>query len=255
MSNVTEWRSSGRDSRYPFNDDSSLVSNRGWEIPRDLFCDAQICSGGYSKLRVSSVTTYSSGRGLTFTVSSPDGVFASFSIKPGQPKSVVTGNYGEYRGTIIVSPDIEIPVLLLAQTFSDTAAVFESSVLYQLPDQCVQSITVDKQKVYNRVYLVEGEGINIVKLDDKNVRVDAIGKPTDPLPQCFQQGTPLRSFSVVVNPGVGQQTVNYTQNPNQYGNVSILPAPIGTPESDSSPRQILSITQQLQSQLNFSLSR
>jgi hypothetical protein len=256
MSNVIEWRTAGKDAIYPFNDDSTLISNQGWTIPSDLFCDAQICSGKYQSLWISSAITGDSGISIEFTISSQDGVFGKFIAKLGQNKSTITGNYGEYRGTVILSYESQIPVVIGKQTFTETSAVFESSVVYQLPLQYVESISVNSTKIYNRMYLVEGSGIKIVKIDDSNLRIDAIGEPADPLPACYPQGNPLKSFGVNVIRQQGQSPFAvYSVLPTQYGNISILPKPLGAPTSDSSPRQILEITPDSPAKINFSLSR
>ena len=257
MSNVIEWRTAGRDSAYPFNDDSTLISNQGWELPREMFCDAQICSGAqYQTLWVSSAVMDNSGVGIVFTISSLDGVFGTFGVKACQSKCAITGNYGEYRGTIIVSYDAPVPVIKNKQVFGNTAAVFESSVIYQLPVKCVESITVDSTRIYNRMYLVEGSGIQIVQLDDSSLRIDAIGEPVSPPAACYPQGDPLKSFTVNVIPNKGGSVIaSYTVLPTQYGNINILPKPLGVPNSDASARQILEITPESPAKLDFSLAR
>lgn len=256
MPNVTEWRSAGRDSSYPFYDDNSMTSNRGWKIPSDLFCDAQICSGTHRSLWISSVIMDDSGISMLFSISSSDGIFGTFTAKPGQYKCAITGNYGEYRGTVIVSPQAEIPVIKQKEIFSQSAAVFQSSVIYQLPSRCVESISIGSSQIYNRIYLVEGSGIKLVKLNDSSIRIDAIGEYQEPLAICYPQGVPLKSLTVNVIPSPGRPIAStHTILPTIYGNVNILPKPLGAPNSDSSPRQILEIINDPPAKIEFSLSR
>ena len=213
-----------------------MTSKSGWKIDNQLILDAQICIGGNESVWVEDVSLSRASDELIFTLYSENGFWGSFSLKNGVFKNIVTGSGGEYRGIIVSSGEVpSIPNSV--QSFDSSALVFDASVLYSLPSNCLETISINGTTLRGRVYFVEGDGVRIVKTGINSFRFDLVGSPIEENANCYPSGTALKGLNVSDGNGGG-----YTILPDKYGNMSLIAAHVPPPETDSDLVQSLKIS-------------
>lgn len=232
MSNITEWRSAGASSKYPFAERCRLTSTDGWTIPSDLFVDAQIrLPASIEYVELSDLSR--AGGGLSGNVVSGGQHIGAFSFTTetlAGGVAEILDVFGVSCGFIVAADDAPSSLKDLGRSlasFSTGAAVFESSVLFAYPETVLRSISVSETKLSGRVILVEGPGVKLVR-EGQIIRIDAIGE-REGVSNCDRAPE-----------GVALKTINLVP-PNDYGNFTIEPGQYAHPNGPDDLRQTLKI--------------
>lgn len=178
---VPEWRDEMADSRYPFEDDSKLVSADGAvTIPNDFLLDASVCAS-FDEVGLYSVTVpvdRSDPLVVTFAPPAADR-FASATLAAGAALADLYEN------------ESAVGVLVLADDWSYTAAGWAPgthrfdhrknrlvpAVVRTGPTVGVEGLVVDGETVSGEVWLVADDGLVLSPDGDGRVRLDVIGDP------------------------------------------------------------------------------
>lgn len=245
MSNISEWRSSGAATNYPFSESCSLVSAEQWALVPGLFADAQLRLPA-SIVGASLLSLTRMGGGLSGIVSygwQSNGYFSFTADTLNGGVASIIDDFDVTIGFLVAGLDAAQEVKSMPVSFVSFAAGsanFEGSTIFKYPDGVLRSMSIDNLVVTGRVILAEGPGVQLVK-EDQTIRVDSIGD-RDGVDGCARTPT-----------GIALRTVNAVP-PNDLGNFTIEAGSHVTPASQSDLRQVLKIDLSANT-LTFSLAR
>lgn len=227
-----QFRDEQSDSRYPFADTASLVSDSaGVGFTSNTFVDAAffiIGAGGRVHLSTISVTAQT----ITITVESDEnGVAcsASFNIAAIPQDGLLTffDIYGRAAGRLVSTYD-KLSLFTTwdigQYTFSAAATEFVSSVIMPTNEPGVRAIMTAKQELLtNNLWLVGDAGIQLSVIDENTIRIDVIGEPLFKRFLCEPNTTfPTKKFLKTIN-GCG---------PDEFGNFTITATNHNAPQDD-----------------------
>ena len=181
-----QFRDEQEDSRYPFADQASLVSNeRGLNIGRDTFIDASLYTiGGARGTYISAIVVTAT----MITIQIGDSAIKIRATASFDPLSLpangvldVIDIFGRPAGMLLSTP------FLLARfsawpnethTFNAAATEFVSSVVIPAQEPGVRGIVApDGTLLVENVWLLGDQGVVLRAEDDYTIRVDVVGEP------------------------------------------------------------------------------
>lgn len=179
---VPEWRDEQSGSRYPFSDDSTLISTDNWELPKDLFLDAVIyVIGATAPIYLKSIVAESGL--ITFTVGDfADDFTASGAVDPYSSDTSIslTDAYGRPAGLLVCDAEkiTRMRGWPLGIYNYEQEAEFVASVVIPLPENHLSGFRLpDGSVVTGDVWLFGDNGVVITKQDDDSIRFDLVGDP------------------------------------------------------------------------------
>jgi len=249
MSNIIEWQLGGSQTAFPLrNIDLEKLSYTSPDIANSLFSiliDASIIMDSESTF-VSLLTVYSVDGHINIKVKFESGITA-FGVDV-DGVCHLTDNYGYGRGVIVVNnTHQQVPLLLGAITFSKNEVKFDQCALIIIPNNVLESIKIDDNKLSGRVRLVEGDGIRMVSKGNNTIRIDAIGSPNEvDLSNCLpsNRGPALQYLRIIpptYTPPINPELDTSTLKPDLAGNVNILSGAYTVPKTLTSKSQLLRI--------------
>jgi hypothetical protein len=149
-------------------------------------------------------------------------------LKSTTPHALVTSGLGAVVGTVVVGErTLRIgPPIASGQMRLDAAqGGVHPSCLVPVTPRVVRSIQLKDGTVFGRVYLVEGDGIRLVKLSADQVRIDAVGGSQKSNECCEDDNVFLK--------GINDAT------PDEQGNIGINLHPHEEPDDPTSMIQML----------------
>lgn len=230
-------------SAFPF-----AEGNAGSVLPVDFLVDALILlpQGAVLPVHLSSLTIGAALIGGTLKDGN-DVVIASFQVSisqmAGGRAELTDPDSGTARGLLIFGPSATSvfgKIGLGVTSFKADQSTFEPGCLLPLPKHSVAAIRIVDRILVGKVALAEGDGINIVKIDDNSFRVDAVGSTSKRDGCCQDLGTPLKKVN--------------DATPDVYGNVQFALEPFNEPASPQDIRQILRI-RPITNGVEFSLAK
>lgn len=188
-----DYRDENRDSRYPFADDSTLITSDGLTVNPATFLDASVYPlGGSARTTLMAIEV--ANRLIRFWVGDGDGPRrASGEFDPLQPPEIIhlKDPLGRPAGLLLVDPIL----LAASQTwpigthaFPSGTAEFVASCVIPTPEIGVRGfLTADGDLLTGDVWWVGEHGM-VVRDDDGTVRIDIIGDPLFARRLCYPLG-------------------------------------------------------------------
>lgn len=160
-----DWRNASELSKYPFTDDSELLSTTGLRLPLDFILDISIYARGMNQpVWLSGIASENNLPVLTFTdgitsISGHDRLYTASGVESGRvvfgaSSSLVTGT----------------------ASFSPTAAQLCVGCVMPLSGEFLKAVVVEGTSFSNVVHLAAEQGVKLSINSDSSIRVDAIGE-------------------------------------------------------------------------------
>jgi hypothetical protein len=184
-----QWRDEQADSRYPFADTASLISNEEQEIPKDIFVDGSLYPvGGEERMYLASIVVAASG--ITLNVGIPsDELLCSGVFDPLAPPAVIqfTDTWGRAAGVLVMDTVVAAQFQswdLGTYTFEQDDAEFAASVCIPTPEVGVRGLVTENGDLFTGDVWITGEYGVTVREDTTEstanirvIRVDMVGDP------------------------------------------------------------------------------
>ena len=175
-----QWRDQTAAIKYPFADGATLENNEGDEIPSEIFVDAIFHPiGNAAALFLSRI--YIDPPGVLFEFSGSSGpVCTAFFSRNSPPKTLVLKDtHNRPAGRIICQQVALAAVASWASgdhIFSRAATLMAPTTVMPMPETGVRGFLVGEEVFAGHVKLVAEDGIRF-RIDDNEIRVDAVGDP------------------------------------------------------------------------------
>lgn len=233
MGNIVQWRAAGEVAKFPFQEEATLKSTLGLQLPESFLVDAQIFfpAGTSSPVHLSSLLV--SGAQIRGTIKGGDSVIANFTLRladlQGGTVSLVSPE-GIARGVLILgraANQVFSALQMGENLFEPEATAFEGGCCFALPKPVVNSILQNERTGAGKVALVEGKGVRLVKLSDSELRLDAVGATDEKERCCPEVSDPIRQINEA--------------RPDSYGGIHFNTEPFGEPLTQTDLRQALRV--------------
>lgn len=178
---VPEWRSEMADSRYPFEDDSKLVSADGAvTLPNEFLLDASVCAS-FDDVGLYSLTVPADrAEPVTLTFAPPAADrFVSAVLAPGVELGDLYENESAV-GVLVMAADWAYAASGWApgvHRFDHRKNRLVPAVVHTGPTIGVEGLVVDGETVSGEVWLIADDGLVLRADGDGRVRVDVTGDP------------------------------------------------------------------------------
>jgi hypothetical protein len=184
-----QWRDEQGDSKHPFADTATLISNEGQVLDKDIFLDGNIYPiGGEERMYLASVVITADDVTLYIGITADDRL-CSGTFDPLAAPAVIRLEdvYGRAAG-VLVSDSVLLSQFqsweLGTYTFEQTAAEFAASVCIPTPEIGVRGLLTEAGDLFTGDVWITGEYGVIVREDTAEsgngirvIRIDIVGDP------------------------------------------------------------------------------
>jgi hypothetical protein len=190
-----EFRDEQSDSRYPFADTATLISDTGFELPRDGFIDAVVYAiGGGVSAHIATIDVTETSLTITIgTASSAALCSTTYEIlsPPESGKLVLTDSYGRPAGLLLLT----VPAMrsiggwpVGPHAFESAATELVAGVAIPAQEPGVRGIlTPTGELLTGDVWLIGDRGITLRQTEPNTIRVDIVGAPLFKRFECLDE--------------------------------------------------------------------
>ena len=178
-----EFRDQYIDTKYPFMDNSTMVSTEGQAIDRDLFDDASLFPvGATGVVYIASIVVQARSVRISIADSSRnEQAFAEFDPLFAPELLRLTDSFGRPAG-VLVSSAVKLARFtswsIGTHTFGPTTATFVPSVVIPTPEVGVRGVRTEAGDLFVRDFLIVGDNGVVVREEEPGcIRVDIVGDP------------------------------------------------------------------------------
>lgn len=190
-----EFRDEQSDSRYPFADTATLISDTEFELPRAGFIDAVVYAiGGDVSAHISTIVVTDTAVTITLSTATNTAICSATyeSLSPPENGQLALSDiYGRPAGLLLLTVDAMRAIggwPIATHTFSRAATEFVAGVVIPAQEPGVRGIlTPDGELLTGDVWLIGDRGITLRQTAPNTIRVDITGAPLFKRLQCIDE--------------------------------------------------------------------